>query len=398
MSEKAAAATPVIKKAKVKNKVGFDRMILLVALALMGISVVLISSASVMESLTRFNDPMYFLKRQLVYVAAALFLGLVCAAIPTGVWKKYNMTCMFLTIVLLILVLIIGREVNEAKRWIHLGFINIQPAEILKLCWILYFSSYTCRKINEVQSSLAGFIKPMIFIAVISLMLLAQPDFGSLVVVTCITFGILFVAGAGLLKYIATLTIVGVIGGILVMIQPYRMRRILSFLDPWEDQFGAGYQLTQSLMAFGRGGLTGEGLGNSIQKLGYLPEAHTDFVTAILGEEFGFIGMSVVILLEFILVYKAIVISFNILRKAPLYHGYVAFGIGVWFCLQTVINIGAASGALPAKGLTLPLVSYGGSSLFVSIAAIAILLRIDFEWRNGSLKADLKESLQGKAS
>ena len=295
MSEKAAAATPVIKKAKVKNKVGFDRMILLVALALMGISVVLISSASVMESLTRFNDPMYFLKRQLVYVAAALFLGLVCAAIPTGVWKKYNMTCMFLTIVLLILVLIIGREVNEAKRWIHLGFINIQPAEILKLCWILYFSSYTCRKINEVQSSLAGFIKPMIFIAVISLMLLAQPDFGSLVVVTCITFGILFVAGAGLLKYIATLTIVGVIGGILVMIQPYRMRRILSFLDPWEDQFGAGYQLTQSLMAFGRGGLTGEGLGNSIQKLGYLPEAHTDFVTAILGEEFGFIGMSVVI-------------------------------------------------------------------------------------------------------
>lgn len=395
MSQSVAVPRPP-KLKKVRGKVGFDRVILLTALALMGVSIVLISSASVMESLTRFNDSMYYLKRQLFYVAAALILGLFCAAVPTGVWKKYNMPCMFVTIVLLILVLIVGREVNEAKRWINLGFINIQPAEILKLCWILYFSSYTYRKINEVQSSLAGFIKPMIFIAVISLMLLSQPDFGSLVVITCITFAILFVAGAGLLKYIITLLIVSIIGGILVAIQPYRMRRVLSFLDPWEDQFGSGYQLTQSLMAFGRGGVSGEGLGNSIQKLGYLPEAHTDFVTAILGEEFGFIGMCIVILLEFILVYKAIIISFSILRKAPLYQGYVAFGIGVWFCLQTVINIGAASGALPTKGLTLPLVSYGGSSLFVSIAAIAILLRIEFEWRNGILTRDLKESLQGK--
>ncbi len=186
---------------------------------------------------------------------------------------------------------------------------------------------------------------------------------------------------------------VGAVGALLILTQPYRMARVTSFLDPWKDQFGSGYQLTQSLMAFGRGGLFGEGLGNSIQKLGYLPEAHTDFVTSILGEELGFVGVMAVIVLEFVIIVKAVLLAFRILDRAPAFQGFAAFGIGTWFCLQTVINIGAASGALPTKGLTLPLISYGGSSLIVSLAAIGILLRIDFEFRHDLLQTGQKREL-----
>ncbi|MBQ4246124.1 MAG: FtsW/RodA/SpoVE family cell cycle protein, partial [Succinivibrio sp.] len=183
-------------------------------------------------------------------------------------------------------------------------------------------------------------------------------------------------------KYIVVGVIMGIICILLIKFSPYRARRVTSFLDPWSDEFGSGYQLTQSLMAYGRGGVTGEGLGNSYQKLGYLPEAHTDFVTAIFGEEFGFIGMCVLILLEFVIVYKAISLGFKILKEDAIYQGYVAVGIGAWIALQTFINIGAASGGLPTKGLTLPFISYGGSSLMVFCTAIGILLRIDYEWRN----------------
>ena len=212
-------------------------------------------------------------------------------------------------------------------------------------------------------------------------------------VVTSITFGILFVSGAGLTKFFLTGFIVALIGAALIVFQPYRWRRVMSFLDPWADEFGSGYQLTQSLMAFGRGGVHGEGIGNSIQKLGYLPEAHTDFVTAILGEELGFVGMLIVIALEFFIVFKAVRLSFALLRHAPSFAGYAAFGIGCWFALQTVINIGAATGALPTKGLTLPLVSYGGSSLMITMAALALLMRIDFEYRHGPLGPKGKKRL-----
>ncbi len=359
----------------------FDRTLVLCMLALLGISLVLISSASVMEAYTRFGDSMYYFKRQLIYIIAALAVFLVCAAIPTAVYQRLAMSCMVLSFILLILVLIVGREINEAKRWLEFGFFNLQPAEILKFSWILYLSGYSSRHIEQIRTQKKGFLKPLAFIGVMSLLLLLQPDFGSLVVVTAITFGILFAAGAGLMKYIFTGFLVVVIGGLLILLQPYRLRRVTSFLDPWADQFGSGYQLTQSLMAFGRGGLTGEGIGNSIQKLGYLPEAHTDFVTAILGEELGFIGMLAVIALEFIIVIKAVSLAMRLLRQKACFQGFAAFGIGLWFCLQTVINIGAASGALPTKGLTLPLVSYGGSSLMITMAALALLLRIDFEVR-----------------
>ncbi|MBO8415089.1 MAG: putative lipid II flippase FtsW [Proteobacteria bacterium] len=362
----------------------FDRKLILAVLALLIISIVLISSASVMEAFTRYGDSTHYLKRQLVYTVAGLAVFIFTAAIPVRVLQRISTYFLFFSLFLLVVVLFVGREINEAKRWIEFGFFNVQPAELLKLSWVLYLSSYAQRRIAEIRTQRKGFYKPLAFICVIAVMLLLQPDFGSFVVVTAITFGILFVAGAGLLKYILTGFVVSVIGGLLIWQQPYRMERVMSFRNPWLDEFGSGYQLTQSLMAFGRGGMTGQGLGNSIQKLGYLPEAHTDFVTAILGEEFGFAGMMVVLCLEFFIVLKAVLLGMAILRRGPDFKGFAAFGIGLWFCLQTVINIGAASGALPTKGLTLPLISYGGSSLMLSMAAVAIVLRIDFEWRSSN--------------
>lgn len=372
------AVIPVFLRSK---KPQYDRVMLLVCLCLLIIGLVLISSASVMEASKRYGDDLFLTRKHLISIGIAVFVGIIAAAVPTRVLKRYSMHLLLIIMLSLILVLIVGREINSAKRWISLGFFNIQPAEFLKLVWILYLSSYTSRKISEIKS-LKGFLKPMGFVVIFGILLSMQPDFGSLVVVGSITLSILWVGGAGLLKYICTFTAMGLVGLFMVFYTPYRVRRVTSFLDPWVDPFGDGYQLTQSLMAFGRGGIYGEGLGNSIQKLGYLPEAHTDFVTAILGEEFGFVGMFVLIVLELVIVFKAVHLGFDMLKTAPFFQGYVAVGIGLWFFLQTFINIGAASGGLPTKGLTLPLISFGGSSLIVSCIAIGILLRIDFEWNN----------------
>lgn len=370
---------------KVRKVAMFDRTIIFVSLLLLLISIVLISSASVQEAFNKTGDTYFYLKRQVAFTAVAVVWGILMTSIPSKTWFNIALPLLGVAMVLLVLVLIVGKEVNDAKRWIGIGPINLQPAELLKLFWIIYFSSYTCRKIEMVRHLISGFTKPMCFIVGIAALLLMQPDFGSLVVVTAITFGVLFVAGAGLLKYVITLSLVALAGAVIIWVQPYRLARITAFLDPWQDRFGSGYQLTQSLMAFGRGGLTGEGIGNSIQKLGYLPEAHTDFVMSIMGEECGFVGVCFVILLEFIIVAKAIMLSAKILKQKVMFQGYVAFGIGMFFCLQTVINIGAASGGLPTKGLTLPLISYGGSSLIVCMWALAILLRIDYEWRTQKL-------------
>ena len=364
------------------RSVGYDRWLLFDMVVLLCIGTVIISSASVMESFMRYGDELYQMKKHIMTIVMALFCAVITVMIPTKTLNKFSLIGMMLSLALLILVLIVGREINEAKRWINLGFFNLQPAEVLKICWILYFSSYTTRKIDAVSNTLLGFLKPLVFIGIMAGLLLAQPDFGSTMVVASITFAILWVAGAGFIKYVFVL-LVGMLAAYLVVIaQPYRLLRITSFLDPWADQFGSGYQLTQSLMSFGRGGLFGNGLGNSIQKLGYLPEAHNDFVMAILGEEFGFVGVCVVLFLEMVIVFKALKLAFSILRHNALFQGYVAYGIGIWFFIQTVINIGVASGTFPTKGLTLPLISYGGSAMIVSMCACAILLRIDYEWRN----------------
>ena len=361
---------------------GYDRALFCAAALLMLVSVVLIASASVMESKSLYGSEFFLLKKHVASMCVALGAAFVTAMVPTRIWQRYAMHMLLLNALLLVLVLVVGRNVNEARRWINLGVFNVQPAEFMKLCWIIYFSSFASRKILEVRTKARGFIKPMILLAAVAFFILKEPDMGSTVVIALTCMGILWVAGSKILYYGLSVAALGAAGVMLVVTQSYRMARITAFLDPWADQFGSGYQLTQSLMAFGRGGLLGQGLGNSIQKLGYLPEAHTDFVTAVLGEEFGFAGMCVVILLEFFIALKAIRLGFRILKNGSVFQGFLAFGIGVLFCLQTTINIGVASGALPTKGLTLPLVSFGGSSMIVSCVAVAVLLRIEFELRH----------------
>lgn len=305
-----------------KDKIpAFDRGLLVVSLLLICLGIMVISSASVMESMVKYGDSLYQTKKHVFAVGMALFVGMLCAMTPTEIWKKYSLHCFIVVCALMVLVMIVGREINGAKRWLPLGFINLQPSELLKIFWILYFSSYVSRKIESISTTTKGFIKPAAFIGVMAVLLLVQHDMGSLVVVSCITYSLTFIAGAGFIKYGVVILIALLLAFLLVLISPYRIARFKSFMDPWQDQYGSGYQLTQSLMAFGRGGITGEGLGNSYQKLGYLPEAHTDFITSILGEEFGFVGMVLLLLLELFIVYKAFRLAFKILKRTQSIRG-----------------------------------------------------------------------------
>ncbi len=365
----------------------YDRQLVILALSLVAIGLIMVASASIPEGIALQNDPMMFVKRHGVFAVAALILGAIVLMLPLSFWQHNSGRFLLLAIILLIAVLIVGRSVNGAVRWIGVGPINIQPAEFAKFALFAYLSSYLVRRQQEVQETLKGFFKPLIVLFVLATLLLAQPDLGSVVVMMVTTVGLLFLAGAKLGQFIAIL-ITGVSAVILlIVVEPYRMRRVTSFLDPWQDPFGSGYQLTQSLMAFGRGGWFGQGLGNSVQKLEYLPEAHTDFVFAILAEEAGFFGVMVVLGLLLWLAMKALLIGKKALQHDQLYSGYLAISIGIWFSFQTAVNIGAAAGILPTKGLTLPLVSYGGSSLLMMALAVGILVRIDYEFRRDTSQA-----------
>jgi cell division protein FtsW len=301
-----------------------------------------------------------------------------------------------LAIALLVAVLLVGRNVNGRTRWLALGPITIQAAEPAKLFLFTYLAGYLVRRYEEVTENLKGFVKPLVVFFVLALLLLLQPDLGTVVVMLVTTIGLLFLAGAKLWQFFA-LVFVGLMAVVaLIVFEEYRMRRITSFLDPWADPFGSGYQLTQSLMAYGRGDWFGQGLGNSLQKLEFLPEAHTDFIVAILAEELGFVGVLCVLALILVLVIKALRIGNQALSRKRPFEGFLAYAIGIWFSFQTAINVGASAGILPTKGLTLPLVSYGGSSLIVMMVATAILLRIDFEMRVDGVQALSKKGAKPK--
>jgi cell division protein FtsW len=357
----------------------YDRGLLALMFSLMGIGLMMVASASIKEGPG--GDMFYFTKRHLIFLIICLGFGIATLYLPLERWKDWSGRLLVGALGLLFAVLAVGRTVNGAKRWIGFGFFNIQPAELAKLALIAFIASYLVRRSDEVRGNFIGFVKPLAVVFLLAFMLLLQPDLGSVIVLFVCTFGLLFIGGAKVYQFIG-LIVVGLAALVgLIIFEPYRMRRVTSFLDPWADPFGSGYQLTQSLMAFGRGGLFGQGLGNSVQKLSYLPEAHTDFVCAILGEELGYTGVLAVLFLQLLLAMKALQIGRTALLRSKLYEGYMACGIGIWFSFQTVVNVGAAAGMLPTKGLTLPLVSYGGSSLIAITMAVAILLRIDFERR-----------------
>ncbi|UGA54353.1 cell division protein FtsW [Vibrio sp. VB16] len=375
----------------------FDRQLVWISLCLMLVGLVMVTSASFPISTRLTEQPFHFMLRHGVFLCLALSVSAVVLQIPLEKWLRYSTLLLSASIVLLVIVLIAGKSVNGASRWISLGIFNLQPAEVAKLSLFIFMAGYFVRKGDEIRRTFfSGFMKPLIIFGVLAVLLLGQPDLGTVVVMLVTLFAMLFIAGAKLWQFIA-LMMVG-IGGValLIFIEPYRMRRVTSFWDPWDDPFGSGYQLTQSLMAFGRGNWFGQGLGNSVQKLEYLPEAHTDFVFAVIAEELGFVGVTIILILIFALVVKAILIGKKALEANEQFGGYLAFGIGVWFAFQSMVNVGASAGIVPTKGLTLPLISYGGSSLIIMSIAVSILLRIDHECRLSALDTQNKEQINNE--
>jgi len=352
-----------------------------IVLATLGL--VMVASASITFADREMGQPFYYAFRQLIFTGIGLAVGVVLFKVRLIDLERMGVLLLLAALTMLLLVLVpgIGVEVNGAARWINAGLFRLQVSEPAKLLFIIYLASYLARYGEEVRTRISGFIKPIGLLAIAALLLLLEPDFGATVVLTATVMGMIFMAGVKLLQFSGVLGLAGLLLASLAVLSPYRMHRLTTFMDPWADPFNSGFQLTQSLIAIGRGEWFGVGLGSSIQKLFYLPEAHTDFVFAVLAEELGLLGVCFIIVLYAVLVWRAFLIAAQAAKAENLFAAYLAYGIGIWFGLQSFINIGVNMGLLPTKGLTLPLMSYGGSSMIVMCAAIALLLRIDYETR-----------------
>ncbi len=360
-----------------------DGTLLLLWLTLMSLGLVMIASSSIAFATEQYGDPWFFTKRHLIYMVLGLSLALGVALVPVRLWQQYSGWLLVAVIGFLMLVLVpgIGKEVNGARRWIDLGLISVQVSEVAKFASVLFFASYFARRHQELYTGWRGFAKPVLVIGLLTFLLLLEPDFGSAVVLSATAFAMMFIAGVKLRHFLLlAVTAVALLASVAVT-SPYRMQRLVTFLDPWADQFDTGYQLTQSLIAFGRGEWFGLGLGNSLQKLFFLPEAHTDFIFSILAEEFGLIGVVCVVGLFSVLIYRLFAIARANLSVGHLFAAFATFGVAILMTFQVFINIGVASGLLPTKGLTLPFISYGGSSLLICCALMAFVLRVDWELR-----------------
>lgn len=371
--------------------------LLLIALMLASIGLVVVASASMDMASINYGSPFFFVQRHGIYLMAGIVFACLAYQIPLSIWQKNGVLLLLVAYFLLLIVLLpgVGKTVKGSTRWIALGPISIQVSEIVKVCVMIYVAGYLVRRVDEVRQQFWGFMKPIVVLSVMVLMLLKQPDFGSVVVIMIATFAMLFLAGVRLTHFFGVLLGFGVAAFMLVYFSSYRMNRIEGFMNPWENQYSTGYQLVQSLIAFGRGEWFGVGLGNSIQKLFYLPEAHTDFVFAILAEEFGFVGNLLVILLFVSLVVIAMGIGRQAERQGKLFNAYLVYGLSVMIGLQALTNVGVSSGMLPTKGLTLPLMSYGGSSLMMVCILLALIMRADYE---NKLDQPVKEKGKDKAS
>lgn len=361
----------------------YDKWFVMSVLAIVAFGLLMMTSASIVISDKQLHQPFYFLFKQLIL----LFLGVMCGAvilqIPITKWEKYSGYLLVTIMLALALVLIpgIGHSVNGSARWIGYGPFTFQVSELTKFVIVIYMAGFLVRRNIEIQLYLSGFLKPMAILAVIATLLLREPDFGATVVVTATTLGMMFLAGMRIRHFIALFGAVIAGLALIAVSAPYRLARLTSFLNPWARPFDTGYQLTQSLIAFGRGGWFGVGLGKSIQKMFYLPESHTDFLFAVIAEELGVIGMCAVLGLFMLLVTRILMIGQRAQKMNLHYAGFVAYGFGLWIAMQFTVSIGVNSGLLPTKGLTLPLMSYGGSSVLVNCIVIAVLLRIDYENR-----------------
>ena len=360
--------------------------------ALLLIGLIMVTSASMSIAARDLGNPFFYLERQFIYGFAGVLFAWAVTRVPAELWDKYSLMLMLLGLLLLLLVLMpgIGATVNGARRWLKLGPVNFQVSELAKVLVLTWVCSYSVRKRAELVDTLTGLAKPVGLLTVAAVMLLLEPDFGATTVLFATGFAVLFVAGARLRYVLIFTTLAGSALGVLALTSAYRLRRLTGFLHPWEDPFNSGFQLTQSLIAIGRGSWFGVGLGASVQKLFYLPEAHTDFVFAVLAEELGLVGVIGVSGLFLALVWRSFRISRMAAQGGLMFHSYLALAFGVWIGLQAIVNIGVNMGVLPTKGLTLPLISYGRSSLLVTLAWIGVLLRIYHEVKGASRSAVIR--------
>jgi cell division protein FtsW len=366
---------------RVRAPITLDMKFIFAIMFLLAFGFIMVSSASMVDAKHDYGNAYHFVIRQGIFSILALGVMFTALFIPIDNYYKMGALWLIIAFLLLTAVLIpgIGHVVNGSRRWIPLLVINVQVSEVVKLCGIMYFSSYLVKYGDSARNEFWGVIKPIFILAAMAFLLLLEPDFGASVVMFTAVFGILFMAGVNL-KWFGMLLVLGATAATaLVIHSPYRLARLTSFSNPWLDPYGTGYQLTQSLIGFARGGWFGLGLGNSIQKLYFLPEEHTDFILAIIAEEFGTIGVFLLLSIYGLLVWRGLQIAKLAHKLDRLFEAYISYGITFWIAFQVIVNVGVNIGVLPTKGLTLPLISYGGSSLLVMSYVLGVMLRIDFE-------------------
>ncbi len=362
-------------------------------IALMVLGTVMVSSASISLADRDLGEPLFFLLRQLGALFIGCLVALTAMLIPTQVWFRLNWLLLLISMVLLISVLVpgLGHTVNGSTRWLDIGPLSLQPSEPARVCLILYLASYVVRHQQELGASLLGFLKPMFFVTLACVLLLAEPDFGAAVVLTVTSLGLMFVGGARLRDFVFSFLVALVALSALALSSSYRMQRLMTFLDPWADPYASGFQLTQSLIAIGRGDWFGVGLGASVQKLFYLPEAHTDFVFAVLAEELGFVGVTLAVFLFGVIVLRAVALGPRAAALGMPFQGLVSTGLALTLGLQALINMGVNTGLLPTKGLTLPLISYGRTSAVITLLSLGLLVRIQHEVQVAAKLAEARQ-------
>lgn len=377
---------PVMHSRERMNAASYDQMLLWVTLILLGLGLVMVYSASIAiaeADKAVGHQSTYYLIRQSIFIIIGLFAAFVTFQIPVAGWQKMAPYLFLLGLFLLVLVLIpgVGRNVNGSQRWLSLFVINLQPSELMKLFAAMYVADYAVRKAPQMDSIVKGFLPMVAVMVLVGFLLLREPDFGAFAVIAAISISILWLGGINVKIFVALLALLPVAIYVLIVSSPYRMQRVIGFMDPWADPYGKGYQLSHALIAFGRGEWFGVGLGASVEKLLYLPEAHTDFLLAVIAEELGFVGVLTVLGLFCWIVIRAFGIGKEAVANERYFAALLAQGLGVWIGVQGIINIGVNMGVLPTKGLTLPLLSFGGSGILANCIAMAVLLRIDFENR-----------------
>ena len=379
--------------ARLRTPLRIDPVMLVIAVALLFGGMVILASASISISDNTENDPFYYVGRQAIAAILGGAASFACLFIPMRVWRNVGPLMLLIGLALLLVVLVpgVGHSVNGSTRWLRFGALNLQVSEPVRLCLMIYLAGYLVRRNKPLRERFTGFLRPMMVLSLAGALLLLEPDFGAAFVLLTTALAMLFVAGARFRDFFIFFGVASIVMAALAVTSPYRLQRLTGFLDPWSDPYNSGFQLTQSLIAIGRGEWFGVGLGNGVQKLFYLPEAHTDFVFAVFAEEFGLFGSLALIALFFALLWRIFMLGIRAANAERFFEAYLAIGIGTWLGLQAFINVGVNMGLLPTKGLTLPLISYGRSSLIVAMVSIALLLRMHHELITDGRRANAKK-------